>query len=284
MEKLQRLSPLQIAPWALLAALFGPTFKMLYTNHWEKLDYTHAYFILPISLYLVWKKRQTLTETPIKHTKTSTLTGLSLTVLAIFIYLLGRQNDYTSVQVFSILPFITGITIYLYGTKILKTLWFPITYIALLVPPPAAILDSVTLPMRKIITVLTDKILLLANYPIERQGLLLTINGHEIYMGAPCSGFRSLITLIALGTVYIYTTKTTNKNKLILTALILPLALLGNLIRVLSVCIVTNYTGHNRFQQIYHDASGLVMFVIVIIGLMALENILTKTQAKKGGE
>ena len=46
-------------------------------------------------------------------------------------------------------------------------------------------------------------------YDIVREGLLINMGGHEIFMGAPCSGFRSLITMISLGLIYIVYSKGT---------------------------------------------------------------------------
>ena len=80
---------------------------------------------------------------------------------------------------------------------------FPILYLLLLVPPPLGILDQLTLPMRYSSSVASAFILKIFHYPVTREGLLLTIGEHEIFMGAPCSGLRSLITMIALGLVYI---------------------------------------------------------------------------------
>ena len=48
--------------WILVAALYAPVFFTLYSFRWDKVDYTHAYFILPISLWLTWRKRARLRE------------------------------------------------------------------------------------------------------------------------------------------------------------------------------------------------------------------------------
>ena len=48
------------AVWTLVAILYAPVFYDLYHGRWEMIDYTHAYFILPVSLWLVWRSRETL--------------------------------------------------------------------------------------------------------------------------------------------------------------------------------------------------------------------------------
>jgi exosortase/archaeosortase family protein len=53
------------------------------------------------------------------------------------------------------------------------------------------------------------------------------------------------------------------------------LALFGNLIRVVGMCLVTYYIGEAAGKT-YHDASGFVIFLVLIIGLIGLEAFLDR--------
>ena len=143
-----------------------------------------------------------------------------------------------------------------------------------------ALIDSITLPMRYGISNLTEQILSLMNYPIMREGLLLNIGYNEIFMGQPCSGFRSLITLFSLGLIYVYISKTSLTNKVILILFVIPLALLGNLVRVITLCLITFYFGEEAGQGFFHNFSGIVMFIITVSGLIGVENILNKISGR----
>ena len=191
--------------WIFTALLYSPIFYQLYLNRWEMIDYTHAYFILPISLWLVWRKRAELSKigTATYFSKMGTVPafwGLSpfLLLIGLFLFIFGWRWDYLSISTFSLISVLFGLTGYLYGGRAVKILTFPILYLLFLVPPPMGILDAVTLPMRRLISMLTEIILKMFHYPISREGLLLSIGGHQLYMGEPCSGFRSLITMLAL--------------------------------------------------------------------------------------
>lgn len=275
--------------WMLTAILYSPVIFTLYRGRWEMIDYTHAYFILPISLWLVWYNRGALKKigtVPSNKENYSlgqslfSLLGLSIFLIGLVMVIFGRRQDYLFVSALSLIPVLFGLTIYLYGPTIAKALSFPILYLLLLVPPPLGILDSITLPMRYGISVATESILKLFGYPITRNGLLLLFGKHEIYMGAPCSGFRSLITMISLGAVYIYVIKGAWQKKMILAASIIPLALLGNLIRVTSMCLVTFYFGEPIGHK-YHDISGFVIFVVLIAGLMGMDALMEKKSRAK---
>jgi exosortase/archaeosortase family protein len=98
-------------------------------------------------------------------------------------------------------------------------------------------------------------------------------------MGAPCSGFRSLITMISLGLVYTYVIKGTVQKKTILLASVIPFALLGNLLRVMGICLTTFYMGEAAGQKV-HDYGGYVIFLVLIFGLLGLDSLLEKTNFK----
>jgi len=128
--------------------------------------------------------------------------------------------------------------------------------------------------MRYGVSAVAAAILKSFHFPVIREGLLIYIGRQEIFMGAPCSGFRSLITMIALGLAYTNIIKETRRNKAILLLSVVPLALFGNLLRVLSLCLVTYYFGAEAGQGFFHDFSGIMVFVIMILGLLGVEGYL----------
>lgn len=263
--------------WLLVAILYYPLFSYLYNMRWDSVDYSHAYFILPLSLWLTWRKRSEI-KNIYQDTTTDTKNLLSLFILltGILMFIFSWHQNYIFIQTFSLIPVMFGLTGFLYGAKMARTLCFPILYLLLLVPPPLGILDSITLPMRHGISVLAENILFLLNYPISREGLLLKIGYNDIFMGAPCSGFRSLITMFSLVLVYVYISKGNLAKKLILTSFIIPMALFGNLVRVITLCLITFYFGEEVGQGFFHNFSGIVIFIITLLGLMGAESVLDR--------
>lgn len=262
--------------WLLVVVLYSPVFYYLYSLRWDKVDYTHAYFILPVSLGLTWRKRAELKRLYTHTTADKCFHGLLFTILGVVMFIFGWRQGYLFIYTLSIVPLIFGIVLYLYGTKMAKALSFPIFYLLLLVPPPGGVLDSITLPMRYGISAVTEIVLQSLGYPITRAGLELTIGYHKIFMGAPCSGFRSLITLFSLILAYVYIIKGTVLKKLILTALIIPAALLGNLIRIITLCLITFYFGEEAGQGFFHNFSGIVIFIITISVILCIEAMIDK--------
>jgi len=262
--------------WILVIVLYSPIFWELYYARWGLIDYTHAYFILPLSLWLIWRKRKKLRELIQQHSSEKNFVSLMVLVLGVIMFIFGWRQEYYFISTLSLIPLLFGLTSYLYGKNIVKLLSFPILYLLLLVPVPLGILDSITLPMRHGISIVTEIILRFFDYPIKREGLLLTIGYNEIFMGPPCSGFRSLITMFSLVLVYVYISKGGFFKKLILTSCIIPFALFGNLVRVITLCLITFYFGEEAGQGFFHNFSGILIFVITLLGLIGVDSLLER--------
>ncbi len=268
--------------WGLIAALYTPIFYQLYHSRWETIDYTHAYYVLPLSLWLTFRKKVLLKDLwQNSQLQKLDIMGLISIIIGLMLFIFGWRQEYLFISSASLLFVLGGTIKFLYGNLILKALSFPLFYLSFLMPPPLGILDKITMPMRYGISHASEIILNIFNYPVTRSGLLLNMDGHEIFMGAPCSGLRSLVTMLALAVAYVYFIKGSFSKKMILIVSVIPFALLGNLIRVLSLCLVTFYFGQKTAEGIFHYASGAIIFLIMICCLMGLEHLLTKTPHNK---
>ncbi|MBI4825416.1 MAG: exosortase [Nitrospirae bacterium] len=274
--------------WILAAVLYAPVFHNLYfgKTNWALEDYSHIYFILPISLYLAWQKREALNKLlqEEKESAAGIFVSFFLLLVGVMIFIFGWRRGYDLIFIFSLVPVLFGLTGYLYGSKIAKALSFPILYLLFLVPPPAGILDSITLPMRYGVSFAVEGILGFFNYPIKREGLLLSIGYKDLYMASACSGFRSLIAMLSLSFVYIYLIRAGLFKKIILAAIITPLALTGNLIRVITLCLITFYFGEEAGRGFFHIFSGVIIFMITILGLIYVEMMLNRCKPEKADD
>src|SRR3989304_776396 len=101
--------------WLLTAFLYVPAFSELYRLRWKASDYTHAYFILPIFFWLVWRKRAILKEGFSKST-CNNISGLFVFLFGIFLFILGWRWDYAFLFTLSLIPVLYGLVSYLYGS------------------------------------------------------------------------------------------------------------------------------------------------------------------------
>ncbi|HNX91854.1 MAG TPA: exosortase/archaeosortase family protein, partial [Candidatus Omnitrophota bacterium] len=153
-----------IVGWGLLALLYYPILRQLYTARWKNIDYEHAYFILPISIFLVWRLRKELAGVYSAAKEKISYLFLSIFVLGIAMYVFGWKWDYLFICAISLIPVSFAMTGFIYGWEVVKKIWFSFFYLIFMVPPPAAVLDNLTLPMRYISSHIAYGILKVAGY------------------------------------------------------------------------------------------------------------------------
>lgn len=97
------------------------------------------------------------------------------------------------------------------------------------------------------------------------------VKGQEMMIDEACSGFRSIITMFSLGLVYVYMIRGSILKKAVLTASIVPLALIGNIVRILAVTLIAVYFGQQAAQGFLHSFSGMLVFLCIMLGFMGIE-------------
>jgi exosortase len=106
-------------------------------------------------------------------------------------------------------------------------------------------------------------------------GITASNNGAEVYLeksaffiGAPCSGLRSLISLITLAALYAYILEGTNRMKVVLLLASIPIALISNMFRITAILLIANSYGTEAAMNFFHNFSGITFFAIAIILLL----------------
>jgi len=272
--------------WGLVGALFFPVFAVLFGQRWDALNYSHAYFILPISLWLAFRKREELAEAFAAEKKRFGTGPLAIFVFGALLYLFGWRQDYTVISTFAFIPFLYGFIGFIYGKKAQRLLLFPILYLLLLVPPPFALLDRITLPLRYISAGGVEWIFRLFNFPIQREGLGYVIEGQQMMVDEACSGFRSLITMFSLALAYVYVIKSAIVKKAVLVFAVIPLALVGNIARIVVISLIAVTFSKETAQGFMHSFSGIVVFLFILMGFVAIEalwgRVVEKDKALEG--
>lgn len=262
--------------WLLTAVLYSPVFSQLYLGRWKSSDYTHAYFILPVFFWLVWRKRGILRELIYQRIPGNSTIGLAALAGGVGMFMFGWYFDYLFLTSLSLIPVIYGLIRYQYGKDVVRALAFPILYLLLIPPIPVGIVDSMTLPLRYGVSIATEIVLKIFHYPVGREGLLLLIGENELFMGQPCSGFRTIISMFSLALVYVYISKGNLLKKALLSSFIIPISVFSNFVRVVAICLITYYFGEAAGQGFFHGFSGVLLFAITIMGLLGLEYLLGK--------
>jgi exosortase len=129
---------------------------------------------------------------------------MALIVLAAFLNLLGIRGDFLLISAFSLLLFITGLILTYWGWERLKLLSFPVAFFLFALPLPYVLIQKVSLKLQFITSELVAVIWSFLGLPIRRYGVHLEFASFSLTVADACSGLRSIICIIALGTLMAY--------------------------------------------------------------------------------
>jgi len=231
-------------------------------------DYSHGYLIPFVSLAIIWNKR----DEYFRATKKVCMMGLVVIMAALALHWVGAKMQQTRVSLISLIMLLWGIPLYFFGWQVAKLLIFPCSYLIFCVP--LNFLDALAGPLQHVASSMGQSALEGLGIECQRVGTQLMSPFFQLNVEAPCSGLRSLLAMTALTAVYAYVTQKTFIKKWILFLCSIPIAVLGNVCRIISIALVSITAGQEMGTGLHHDWSGYVLFTGSISLMIALGALL----------
>lgn len=256
-----------------LAAMFIPTLYSLFTGAWIGEEQGHGPIIFALALWLIWRKWPEVlaaSDPPRLH-----WTGWPLLAFGLAIHLLGRSQKILMFEVGSILAVLAAIVLLKFGARALRVLWFPFFFMLFMVPLPSELVAAVTMPMKMAVSWATEHLLFAASYPISRSGVVLQIGQYQLLVADACAGLQTLLTLEALGLFYLNLMRHPSAFRNVgLAILIVPISFTANVVRVITLTLVTYHFGDAAGQGFLHGFAGMVLFLTALAMILAVDSAL----------
>lgn len=256
-----------------LALLVVPTVVSLASQAWSTEEAMHGPIILATGVWLLiraWPEARTLARpgNPV-------IAGVMIAA-GLAAYVFGRAFSFLFIEASALFAILLGVAYLYFGIATIRKLWFPILYFGFMIPWPGWVLDQLTGPLKSYVSISATKLLEWAGYPIAREGVTLYIAQYQLLVEDACAGLNSLISLTAISLFYIYILHNANwRYAVLLMAWILPVALLANLVRVIILVLLTYHWSNEAAQGFLHSTAGLVMFVTALLGIFAIDVVMT---------
>lgn len=272
------------SPWAPvfagLLAMYVPTLLDLFSGTWAQSEQAHGPIILGVSIWLlsrIWPQMDAATA----GSKGSAF-GYLLIGIGVLSYVVGRSQRIQLFELGSSLWVLTGAVIAIRGSQALKMMWFPIFFMCFMVPLPGPVVDAVTMPMKMAVSHVVEKLLFAADYPIGRSGVILQIGQYKLLVADACAGLHTLFTLEAMGLLYLNLVRTSSVFRNITLAIfIVPISFSANVIRVMTLTLVTYYLGDEAGQGFLHWFAGMVLFLSALILISGVDTVLRRITMRK---
>ena len=256
---------------------FGPTSGRRSALHWlysawnPSTDYEHGKMVVFIIIGLIaYRFKEIRASLGI-----GSWWGLAAVALGCLFFVAAVRTIQPRIAVGG-LPFIVwGIMLFLYGWRTAKLTAFPLFFILIAIPLPA--FQQATTHLQLLATQLAHHGSALFGVETYTKGTtILPVHGDwkPLSIAHGCSGIRSLMALIMITATWAYVAKLVLWKRLLLFASALPLAIIGNALRVISIFVIAEHGDAQWASTTWHDWSGLLFFypfsLMLLLGFHSL--------------
>jgi len=262
-----------------LTTFLAPLSKLIRLALQEE-RYSHILLVVPVSIVVLFLERQRI----LANVETRWGVGSGLLVAGAVLYWFGSahsvssQSDQLAIAVFSMVVIWVGGFVLCYGVSALREGLFPLLLLLMIVPIPDVVLDTVVSWLLAGSAEVSYALFELLGIPVLRTGPVFSLPTVTIEVAKECSGIRSslvlLITSLLAGHLYLRSLWT----KTLLSVAILPLAIVKNGIRIVTLTLLSIYVDPRFLTGHLHQKGGIVFFLFALVILAQVLWLLQRSE------
>jgi exosortase A len=225
--------------------------------------FAHGYVILPISLWLIWRRRENFSLYPPQPYVPALLL---LAVLGAG-WLAAQLGEVQVVSQYTFVAMFPVAALALLGPRLAASLAFPLLFLLFAVPFG----DIFVAPLISFTADFTVWAVRATGIPVLRNGTRFELPTGSWSVVEACSGVRYLISSITLGCLYAYLTYRSSMRRALFIALAMVVPVIANGLRAYMIVMIGHLSGMALATGVDHLIYGwlffgLVMFIMFWIG------------------
>jgi exosortase len=251
----------------LSTVLFYDPMKLLVISSLDNELYSHIILIPFVTIYLIYTAREEIFQ----GSGASVVPGSILIVAGVVFYLVGRgfgtdldQNDFLSVMTFAAVLCWIGGFIFFYGRESSRLALFPLLFLLFMVPVPGFLMERVILLLQICSAEVSYGIFKLTGVPIFREGFTFYLPGLSVEVAKQCGGIRSSLVLFIVSILAGHLFLTSRKRKFILSLCVLPITIVKNAIRIVTLTLLGVYVDPRILDSMLHRRGGIPFFIVAL--------------------
>jgi len=273
---LRQLGTGRMLAWLAFGAAFLvsylPVLLSLVRTWYQSEDFSHGFMIIPLAGYMVWRQREEIAASPVQ----SSWSGLPLAACSLLAYLFAQLSGMATLASLSVVTFLWGGVIYLFGFSIFRVCLFPLLFLLFMIPVPAQVYAALTIPLQLLVTKISVGMASFMGIPIYREGNVIFLPDMTFQVVQACSGLRSIMTMLTLGAVMGYFFLRSPLLSGILMLAGIPVAIVVNIFRVVSIVVAYYLFKLDLVDGASHTMLGIVVFVAAIGMFLLLQKGLSR--------
>lgn len=263
--------------------IYGPVRQYLLWTYSSKY-YTHVVLIPLVSAYLVFTRRREIFE----NVRYSLVPGGAVAGLGVLLLVAAAavasgwaKNDGYALTACGTVLVVIGSFIAIFGLKAFRAARFALLFLAFMVPLPTGVEQWIIRVLQLGSTEFVALLFPLTGIPVLRDGVIFHLPGFSIEVAPQCSGIRSsmalLITAVLAGHMFLETTW----KKVVLVLCVLPITMLKNGIRIVTLSVLAVYVDRGFLESSLHRDGGIVFFVLALLLMAPILFLLRRGENKE---
>jgi exosortase A len=241
---------------------FNSSFSKLIDIWQSSNTYGHSFLILPIVLWLVYRKKHLLARV---GTQPSVL-ALFFVVLTSFFWFVSALSYINVIEQFALFSLFIVLTWAFFGWKIVLSLKFPLAFLYLSIP-----IGDFLIPYLQFITAdISVFMIKVFGIPVFRDGMYIQIPNGNFLVAEACSGIRFLISTITIGVLYSYLNFSKLYKQILFVLLCCIVSIVGNGLRAFLMILIGHLSNMQAAVGFDHFVYGGVFFSIILVVLFII--------------
>ncbi|SRR6266851_1014955 len=236
-------------------------------------EYTHVLLILPISaalIFLEWRSLRPMFAPNLRI-------GCLLLVMAVLVTGFVRgwsasipSDMQLSIRMFSLVLSWIGAFILCSGSRVSRSLLFPLCFLFWLVPFPQAVLNEIVSLLQQGSALAAHVLFAAVGVPVAQNGVLLTIPGLTVEVAKECSSIRSSLMLVVCSMVLAHLFLRSGWGKVLVVLAAIPLSVAKNGLRIFTIAMLGTRVDPGLLDGRFHRNGGILFFLLSLAGLLVL--------------
>jgi len=276
MRELVRKKSLEIFAGITVLLAYAPIILWMW-DRWFARDsyYSHGVLVPFVTAYLIWQKKDALS----RLTPTRSSWGIALIASGILLYILSSIFRVYFTSGFSLLLVLFGLVLHFYGPVITREIAFPLGFLFFMFPLPLVLVVGLSFKMKLFAATIAANVLKGMGIYAQQEGSIIIMRTAYVIVDDVCSGLRSLISLMALGSIFAYWLKGHIIKRVFVFFMTVPIAVVTNVFRIVVICLVAEIWGPQYTVGLVHTLAGLSVFALAFLLLFILVKLLESEKA-----
>ncbi len=219
--------------------------------------YNHGFIVVPVSVYLVWRRRGELASAIPSNAYSSLL---PLLLCSIF----GLIGELSGVNLARHIGFVGALMCLIplsFGWPVTRRFIFPVLFLSFMIP----VGDFLIAPLQILTADVSVWMIQMTGVPVYREGLMIELSSGLWEVAEACAGVRFLIANIFVATVFAYLSYDKAWKWVLFAILAVAIPIGANCIRAYGIMMLAHATDNALAVGVDHLVYGWVFFSLVML-------------------